>query len=54
MGLLERVKNRAAHVIHNVETLLWDQFVEHVADSTLRQELKQLVRRQPTATLLEV
>lgn len=54
MGLLERVKNRAPHDIPNAEILVRDQFVEHVADSALRRELKQLVRRQPTATLLEV
>lgn len=54
MGLLERVKNRAPQSILNTETLLRDQFVEHVADSALRRELKQLVRRQPTISLLEV
>lgn len=54
MGLLERVKNRAPHVFPNAEILLRDQFVEHVTDSALRRELKQMVRRQPTATLLEV
>ncbi len=31
-----------------------DQFVEHVLDSSLRRELKQMVRRQPSASLLEV
>lgn len=54
MGLLERVKNRSPHVIPNAEILLRDQFVEHVADNALRRELKQLVRRQPTATVLDV
>ncbi|KAL1281971.1 hypothetical protein QQF64_000774 [Cirrhinus molitorella] len=54
MGLLGRVKNQAPHAVPNAETLLRDQFVEHVADSALRRELKQLVRRQPSATLLEV
>lgn len=39
---------------HNIEILLRDQFVEHVLDSSLCQELKQLVRRQSTATLLVV
>lgn len=38
----------------NAEVLLHDQFVEHVLDSSLRRELKQMVRRQPTASLLEV
>lgn len=31
-----------------------DQFIEHVFDTSLRQELKQLVWRQPTITLLDV
>lgn len=38
----------------HAEVFLRDQFVEHVIDCSLRRELKQLVRRQPTATLLEV
>lgn len=54
MGLLEKVKQRSPSVMLNAEVLLRDQFVEHVLDNTLRRELKQLVRRQPTATLLEV
>lgn len=54
MGLLERVKSRSPNVISNGEILLRDQFVEYVIDSSLRRELKQLVRRQPRATLLEV
>lgn len=33
---------------------IYDQFVEHVLDSALHRKLKQLVRRQPQATLLEV
>jgi len=36
------------------EVLLLDQFVEHVMDGALRRELKQFVRRQPTANLFEV
>ncbi|XP_060719718.1 retrovirus-related Pol polyprotein from transposon 412 [Tachysurus vachellii] len=54
MGLLEKVKQQAPHAIPNAEVLLRDQFVEHVLDISLRRELKQLVRRQPTSTLLEV
>ncbi|XP_039525224.1 uncharacterized protein LOC120477621 [Pimephales promelas] len=54
MSLLEQVKQQSPTVMSNTETLLRDQFVEHVADSALRRELKQLVRRQPSATLLEV
>lgn len=33
---------------------LWDQFFEHVLDGALHRKLKQLVHRQPNATLLEV
>jgi len=47
------VKQRAPSGIPNAEVLLRDQFVEHVLDGSLRRELKQFVRRQPTATLLE-
>jgi hypothetical protein len=54
MALLERVKNQAPNAVANSEIVLRDQFVEHVSDNTLRRELKQLVRRGPTATLLEV
>ncbi len=38
----------------SADILLRDQFVDYVLDSTLRCELKQLVRRKPTVTLLEV
>lgn len=54
MSLMERVKQRAPAGILNVECLLRDQFVEQVLDSTLRRQLKQFVRNQPTATLLDV
>lgn len=54
MSLMERVKQRAPTRMPNAEVLLRDQFVEQVGDNTLRRELKQFVRRQPTATLLDV
>lgn len=54
MGLMEKVKQRAPADMPNAEALLRDQFVEHVLNSSLRRELKQLVRRQPNCTLLEV
>ncbi|KAK0143575.1 hypothetical protein N1851_018314 [Merluccius polli] len=54
MGLMASVKQRAPSGIPNAEVLSRDQFVEHVLDGALRRELKQFVRRQPTATLLEV
>ncbi|XP_048848763.1 uncharacterized protein LOC125718760 [Brienomyrus brachyistius] len=54
MGLMEKVKQRAPSGTLNADVLLRDQFVEHVLDGALRRELKQMVRRQPTATLLDV
>ena len=54
MALMEQVKQHAPDWLLNSEVLLRDQFVEHVLDSALRRELKLFVRRQPTATLLEV
>ncbi|KAI7799663.1 hypothetical protein IRJ41_008650 [Triplophysa rosa] len=54
MGLLEQVKQKSPYAIPNCQVLLRDQFVEHVCDSALRRELKQLIRCQPTLTLLEV
>lgn len=54
MSLLEKVKEQAPHEMSNAGALLRDQFVENVSDNTLRRELKQLVRRSPNSTLLEV
>lgn len=54
MGLMERVRQQAPTAMLNAESLLRDQFVEHVSNSALRRELKQMVRRQPDATLLDV
>lgn len=54
LGLMEKVKSSAPNGMPNADVLLRDQFVEQVLDSTLRRELKQLVRRQPTLTLLEI
>lgn len=54
MGLMGKVKQCAPTAMPNAETLLRDQFVEHVLNCSLRRELKQLVRRQPDSTLLDV
>lgn len=54
MQLMESVKQRAPSSMSNTDVLLRDQFVEHVLDGSLRRELKQFIRRQPTADLLEV
>lgn len=54
MCLMERVGKKAPSAMPNSDGLLRDQFVENVYDCALRRELKQLIRRQPNATLLEV
>lgn len=54
MSLMAPAKRRAPNGMPNAEVLLRDQFIEYVLDGALRRELKQFVRRQPTATLLEV
>ncbi|XP_068607149.1 uncharacterized protein [Brachionichthys hirsutus] len=54
MGLMSPVRQHAPDGMPNADVLLRDQFVEHVLDSGLRRELKQLVRQQPTITLLLV
>lgn len=53
LSLMSSVKQRAPDDMQNAEVLLRDQFVEHVIDCALRRELKQFVRRQPTAALLD-
>ena len=52
MALMAQVEQHAPHGMPNADVLLRDQFIEHVLDSSLRRELKQLVRRQPTATFV--
>lgn len=54
MKLMASVTQRAPSGTLNAEILLRDHFVENVIDWSLRRELKQLVRRQPAASLLEV
>nr|XP_055049382.1 uncharacterized protein LOC129434476 [Misgurnus anguillicaudatus]XP_055049383.1 uncharacterized protein LOC129434476 [Misgurnus anguillicaudatus] len=54
MGLLDRVKQQSPYAMPNSQVLLRDQFIEHVSDAALRRELKQLIRRQPMLTLLDV
>lgn len=51
---MSKVIKNAPNDMPNSEVLLWDQFVEYVLDSALRRELKQFVRRNPSATLLDV
>ena len=54
MGLVAKVRQRAPNGLLNTETLLRDQFVEHVLEGSLRRQLKQFVRNWPDCTLLEV
>lgn len=54
LGLLEKVRQKSPTALPNAEILVRDQFIEYVCDASLRRELKQLVRRQPHITLLEV
>ena len=54
MSLMEKVIKSAPNGMPNSDVLLRDQFIEYVNDSALRRELKQLVRRHPICTLLDV
>lgn len=54
ISLMASVKQSAPNGMPNSEVLLRDQFVEHVPEGALRRELKQWVRRKPTAVLLKV
>lgn len=54
LGLFDRLKQQSPHPILNADVVLRDQFIECVLDNALRRELKQLARRQPAATLLDV
>lgn len=54
MSLMASIKQCAPGDMPNAEVMLRDQFLEQVLDGALRRELKQLVRRQPSASLLEV
>lgn len=54
LSLMTQVKQCAPDGMPNADVLLRDQFTEHVMDNSLRRELKQMVRRQPTVTLFEL
>ena len=51
MSLMSAVKQSAPSEMTNADVLLRDQFIENVTDGSLRRELKQLTRRQPTVSL---
>ena len=52
--LMEEVKRCAPADMPHTGAILRDQFVKHILNSSLRRELKQLVRCHPGCTLLEV
>lgn len=54
MSLMASVRQHALSEMLNADVLLRDQFLENVIGGSLRRELKQLVRRQPAVSLLEV
>lgn len=54
LGLFDSLKQQSPHAILNADVVVRDQFIECVLDNALRRELKQLVRRQPAVTLLDV
>lgn len=54
MSLMGKIRQVAPNAVPNAEVMLRDQFIEYVNDVSLRRELKQLARRQPTLTLLDV
>ena len=53
-ALMEKVVKNAPNTMPNSEILLRDQFIENVNDCTLRRELRQVVRRHPEYSLLDV
>lgn len=54
LQLMDQVTKSAPQDLPNASILLRDQFIENVMDCNLRRELKQLVRRDSTLTLLAV
>lgn len=54
MSLIEPIKRRDSKCFANPDSVLRDQFIEHVRDSMLRRELKRRVRMDPSLTFLDV
>ncbi|KAL2086083.1 hypothetical protein ACEWY4_017142 [Coilia grayii] len=54
MELMEKIKMSKSNCITNPDLVLRDQFCENVNDSTLRRELKKLVRDNAEWTILDV
>lgn len=54
MALMDFVLDSAPDAVPNPQTVLRDQFVEHVKDGMLRRHLKDVVRRDPTISLIDI
>lgn len=54
MALMDSVLETAADSVPNPQTVLRDQFVEHVRDGLLRRHLKDAVRRDPRISLIDI
>lgn len=52
--ILNSVVKQSLNVIPNEKNVLRDQFIEGLRDSTLRRELRKMVREQPACGLLDV
>lgn len=54
MSLIEAVKRRDPQCFSNPDSVLRDQFIEHVRDNMLRRELKRRVRMDPSVSFLAI
>lgn len=54
MSLMERLKQKAPLCFPNPDSVLRDQFTEHVRDNMLKRELKRHVRRHPDSSFLDI
>lgn len=52
--MLNAAIQQSPNIVPNVQLTLRDQFVEGVRDSSLRRELRKVVRERPSATLFDV
>lgn len=54
MSLIESVKRRDPQCFANPDSVLRDQFIEHVRDNMLRRELKRRGRMDPSVSFLDI
>lgn len=54
MTLMDSVSDSAPDAVPNPQTVLRDQFVEYVQNGMLRRHLKDVVRRDPTISLIDI